>query len=289
MTNWMEKMREIGEAEKQKVANLQSQVAIKQQQKQLELQKDTELRDIAKRQEEEKKLKLFGVLDSLQVKKILEDIKHQIWQDRGNVIEDKTDENRFIRLSFDYRTITPEIETKEWDVVVGKGSEHVEFFGWGEYNITEHRSKTKTVKEYKVIKPSYLEVGVDYQASTMPTLYILDSEVELSTYDNPTFSDLAKKSGGVAMGKSREIQYADVDGNIFKKEPRPKDIGGLGWLTGRDVNTSYSLAQSHYAHSVEVILPSEPDIKALENFINYGLALSCSLRTSQGKLPFQLK
>lgn len=289
MGNWQEKIREIKEAERQKVANQQKHLSLQQQEEQLRLQKEEELRSAAEKQRVEAREKFFGILDSLQIWQKLEEVKHQVWQDRGTVVKDRTGIEKFMRLSFDYKTTIPEIQKKEWSEVVEHGVEYVEGAGQHYFNKTERKSKTRVVNQYSVIKPSYLEVGISYQISEIPTLYILDTEVELSIWENNAFNDLAKKAGGTAICKSREIQYTDTDGNIFKKEPHPEDVGGWGWLTGHNIDTSYSLTRSHYARCASVILSSQSDMKALDNFINYGIALSCWLRIPQSKLPFQLQ
>lgn len=302
MTNWNERMRQVQEAARQATDHKQAKITLEQHNEKVKLQGAAELRSITERQEEESRLKYFEALDALRVKEMLESIKHEVWQDRGVVSEDSRDvedryrsewpvAEKFVKLSFDYQTTIPEIETKKWDVKVGEGYEHVEFSGGHTYAIKEERSKTKVVKEYRVVKPSYLEVGVDVtKTGKYATLYILDTEVDLPTEDK-TFSDLARKTGVRFVGRlSRTIKYTDTKGNMFDKQPRPTDYGnGSGWLTGRDIHTSHSLANSHTAVGVEIDLGSEPDIKALKNFVTYGLTLSCFLRKSQNKLPLQLK
>lgn len=289
MGNWQERLREIEEKEQQETVNMRAQAVLRQQQENLRLQKEKELRNVAERQEEKIRLKFDGILQNLHVRQKLEEVNHQVWQDQGFVV----DLNRLVRLSFDYEITIPEIQNEEWDVVVERGSEHTEFFGWNTYIKTQRISRARVINEYKVIKPSYLEIGISNEGSgpLHRTLYMLDTEVELNYYEDKVFHELAKKAGETRIGDSKKIEYTDIDGNIFNKKPRLKHGSSLlDFFIGRgDHDFSYNLVNSHYATCISIALPSEPDIKAMGDFINYGLALSCSLRISQNKLPSQLK
>lgn len=66
MANLQERIRQLQEEERQRVANQQAQATLKQHQEALELQKEELLRNSAKRQEAEKRLKFFEILNTLQ-------------------------------------------------------------------------------------------------------------------------------------------------------------------------------------------------------------------------------
>lgn len=293
MGNWQEKMREIEEAERQRVANQQAQITLKQQQETLELQKKELLRNSAKRQEDEKRLKFFEILNILQVKQKLEEVKHQVWQGQGDIAEFMSDFRRAIRLSYDFSTEIPEIETKE---KYAHRPVQVASRDSGSYSSDELylKEESEIRKLHQVVKPSYLEVGVGINTwnnwvQGVPFLCILDTEVDIGeTNYRDSFWSLSqriKSAGGKLDSINETERYKDRSGKPFNKEPRRNKP----MASANDVGHRYSLTSSFNVHGIKLTLTDSINKDLIKEFLDYGLAASSAKRLALNKLPLQLK
>lgn len=277
MVNLNERIRQLQEEEKQRIANQQARVILKQQVEQLKLQKDAELRNAARKQEDERKLKLFGILDNLQVRQKLEEVKRQVWQSQGVISEEQPDLTRYggstsrvIRLGIDVKTRIPELETKIYSVAVNEGERGT---------IYDTRFSTRVYKWHDVLKPSYLGVGMDIEKSST-TLYVTDTEVDLLSGKVGSHNLRGKaESLGVSLDSTyRSVSYMERSGKQFNRK------------THDSQSYSYSLDKSFQVGEVELKIKN-PEVSTglMGEFLEHFLALSYVLRQAQGKLPLQLK
>lgn len=284
MGNWQEKMRQMQEEERHRILAREEEAKIDRQvrqEAQLKSAKDEELRT---RAENERKIKIFETLDRLNVRQALEEIKSQVWQNQGTIIEQKTGSNRFVRLSFEFEAAIPETQHKRWNKVVGRHWEKHEYSSGNYVDETVEKNESRVVAWHKVIKPSYLEVGINYPSSIispgrLADLYVLDTDVDL----------WAVKEGSSVLGV-REIHYTDRKGNRSSKSLPRGESGpsGIFW-SGPTTYTSYSLDDHKIASITSLGLPSDMNEGLTNEFLNSCFAVSSALRKSQGKLPSQLK
>lgn len=309
MGNWQEKIRQIQEEERRRILAQEEKARIArqaQQEAQLKAAKDAELRA---REENERKANFFEILDKLKVKQSLEDIRRQVWQGHGSVVESKSDSVRLIRLLFDFETQIPEVETKKWTERKEESYTYVDQGGSSRRGTFFPRRESTRVKTWYVVKkPSYLEVGVDtnsvrfevyrlisnnmYSPETRSfpaTLYVIDTEVDLFELDLQSFNELRHKAVRLGSGlrsMNRDIRYKDRSGRDFYKEVHHSK-GGASF---HDPSYSYSLDSTFTAwRGVKLGLTPEVDEGLVAEFLQYGLALSSARRIEQRKPPSELK
>lgn len=307
--NLNERIKQLQEEEDQRIADQRKQLVLRQQEEQLRLQKDAELRNAAQKQEEEARVKFFGILDNLKVRQKLEDVKHQVWQDQGNIVEDRSDSIRSIKLLFDFKTQIPEEEIKKWR---DRKGERYTYTGLGGNENTgtcyPQRESTRVKTWHDVKKPSYLEVGVDtnpvhfevscpidnnmyvYETRSFPaTLYVIDTDVDLFKLDLQSLKELRDKAarlGGGLESMNRDVRYKDRSGRDFYKQA-PDSKYGRG---PHDPSYHYSLDSTFKVWGgVKLGLTSEIDEGLIAEFLEFNLALSSAMRIAQHKLPLQLK
>jgi hypothetical protein len=297
MGNWQERMRQIQEEEKRKILAQGVEIRNTRQAQQEARLKSARDADIKAREANEKKAKFLEILDRLKVKQSLEEIKDQVWQNQGKIIEGKTDSNRFARLSYEFETAIPETEHKEWRQRVEiTRQEHYEIGGnLSTSYTTVDRSKRRVVAWHKVIMPSYLEVGINYPSQfygfDAADLYVVDTDISLH---NRRFGEFADARFNFTFS-TRVINYTDRKGNKFSKEPRPRSGSESSWILdglldrhSRTTYTSYILNDHHTMPVVNFKLFHETESVA-DEFVNHSLAVSSFLRKSQNKLPLQLQ
>lgn len=316
MGNWQERMRQMQEEKRRKIfaqeekekidrqnrekARLREEASIftlqtRQEEARLKSAKDAELRAKA---ENEKKVKFFETIDKLNVKQTLEDIRREVWQNQGKIIEGSTNSRRFVRLSFEFETAIPEIQHKEWEErVASTRQEHYELGGnLGTSYTTVGMSKSRVAAWHKVIMPSYLEVGINYpsifSSGHVADLYVVDTDIRVN---NSMFGEFASNKKVNLTSSDRIINYIDRKGNRFSKEPRPSGVSERNWILQglmdldlRTTHTSYSL-NDHYGTPVVYFKLFHETESMADEFLNHFFAISSFLRKSQGKLPLQLQ
>ena len=293
MGNLNEIIRQLQEEEKQRDADQQAQTTLKQQQDALKLKNEELLRNSTKGHEDEKRLIFFEILNSLQIKQKLEEVKYQIWQGQGDIAEFMSDLRRAIRLSYDFPTKIPEFETKERYEYrpVQAASRDGGSYSSSELYLNE---ETKVRELHQVVKPSYLEVGVginpwDSWLWGVPFLRILDTEVNLHDTDyRDSFWSLSQRiesAGGRLDSVNEREHYKDRSREIFNRKPRRGKSRAFFSSTGY----GYSLDSSFNVNGIKLILTDSINKDLIKEFLDFGLAVSSAKRIAQNKLPLQLK
>lgn len=248
-------------------------------------------RNEEQRRQREEKSGYVRILDTEDIARKLEDIRRQVWQSQGNVDEDRSDSGRFVRLLFDFKTRIPETETKTW--MESFMESYQTQGGDSAYGPNSRKQSVMSVKQWHdVIRPSYLEVGVNVSDRNWdlktPALYVIDTDVDLySTNMGHTveMERMATNMGSNINSLQRTIQYKDTSGRDFHKEAR-KSKGGVLYRP----TYSYRLESSFTTYGgIQLGLTPGLSRDFIKEFLDYNLALSCMLRQKESKLPSQLK
>lgn len=283
MANWQEKMREIEEAERQRLEAQEKSRIVKQQEDQLALRREQELRNRAEIEQNEQKANFFGIFERLGVKQSLEDIRRQVWQNQGAVVEGRTDSARTMRLYFEYKTKIPENVRLGWTEKESRGYTSQ---GGTYYSSIEDvwKYKTEVAAWHDVIKPSYLEIGVMLQSRNQypAVLYVLDTNVQVNIPWGLAEEVRSGKVGYIDNVFNRDVYYKDKSGGIFRKEPHNDKKGS-------NSSKEYSIEHKIMVFGAAFELTPSTSDNLISEFLDIGLASSCAKRKSEGKLPFQLK
>lgn len=286
MGNWQEKMREIEEAERQRLEAQEKSRIIKQEEDQLGLRREEELRNRTEIERNEQKANFFGIFERLGVRQNLEDIRRQVWQNQGAVVEGKTDSTRTMRLYSEYKTKIPENVRLGW--TEKESRVHNSQDGTYRSSIEDvWKHKTEIAAWHDVIKPSYLEVEIDVAGlgskwSSPAILYVLDTDVHVTVPWSLAEEIRIGRVGHIKDTFSRDVYFKDKSGGIFHKEPHNDKEGS-------NSSKKYSIEHKVMAFGAAFELTPSTSDELISEFLNISLASSCVGRQSKGKLPSQLK
>lgn len=286
MGNWQEKMREIEAAERQGLGAQEKSRIVKQQEYLVALRREKELGNRAEIEKNEQKANFFGIFERLGLRQSLEDIRRQVWQNQGAVVEGKTDLARTMRLYFEYKTKIPENVRLGWTEKESRGHTSKGGTYWSSIEDV-WKYKTEVAAWHDVIKPSYLEIGIDVAGleskwSFPAILYVLDTNVHVEVSWNLTQEVRTGKVGSINNSFNRDVYYKNRSGGIFHKEPHNDKKGS-------NSSKEYSIEHKVMVFGAAFQLTSSTRDKLISEFLDISLASSCVKRKSEGKLPFQLK
>lgn len=252
----------------------------------------------AETQERNNIAKFLRILDEQVVTQRMEEVRRSVWGGHGSVVNQSTESTRAIKLLFKHRTQIPETYEKNW---TSKEKEYYSSQSQGGDSYTAwrylQRYESGIERWHKVVKPSYLEVGIRFGSASIngksfpAFLNVVDTDVSLYQMGIGSFSAMAKRASDMGshigqMLREASVPYEDESGRPFSKRARSSH-GGSSWHSPSyfyRLDTSFSVD-----NGVVLGLTDGIDGRLVGEFLDYTLALSSMLRQKEGKLPSQLR